>query len=416
MFQPVRLLCLVLCIMAGNHATILAEDCKPANTPSYPDFRIGIYLAADSHPQNLQLSRMIADWAGHGINTVVIRRDIYYNLAPQGLHSLAKQWEIELIIGVHFGPASEPRKKMRELIRRVNSYPDSDAVKAWYAADEFEGCYTRQVGPDTERVWREFVSMIKAEDPNREVIVNHDARTDAWGGRFAELGEDESWCSVFWANHYAIDFLRKTMATHRKAYGDVCPPLTFVYGAQSTNKAGSAKDYEQHGISGVTLQQLKQISTREDIADYILTAKKVGASGAVFFCYDGYYDFRYYTLVDERGRSVEEKMEGIRDAAEQIARLEGRPGLQMKFQANTLLINTLTSSTGQAVKQITVQISDDGGYTWQTIPGLGPTGGTVDCGYDDHRNILRARCYDDRSYSLWSVGNTFPWAAPRPHE
>ncbi|MDA1280925.1 MAG: sialidase family protein, partial [Chloroflexi bacterium] len=260
--------------------------------------RIGVYLAADNHPQNLQLSRMMADWAGHGINTACMRADIYLNLAPQGFHTLAKQWGIDLVVQPTLGPGPEHRRRMQELIQRVDSYQDSDAVTAWYAVDEFEGVYDSDRPADTEKVWRELVSAIKDLDPKRNVIVNHDARTGSWGGRFAQLGEDESWCSVFWANHHAADFLRKTMATHRAAYSDDCPALTLAYGAQSTNKAGSATDYEQHGISGVTLEQLKSVSTREDIADYVLTAHNLGAGGAAFFCYDGYYDFQYYTLAD----------------------------------------------------------------------------------------------------------------------
>ena len=395
---------------------------KAPDAPSDRPFRIGVYLAADNHPQNLQLSRMMADWAGYGITTVCMRADIYLNLAPQGLHTLAKQWGIDLVVQPTLGPGPEHRRRMQELIQRVDSYQDSDAVTAWYAVDEFEGVYGSERPADTEKVWEELVSVIKDLDPKRKVIVNHDARTGSWGGRFAQLGEDESWCSVFWANHHAADFLKKTMATHRAAYSNDCPPLTFVYGAQSTNKAGSATDYEQHGISGVTLEQLKSVSTREDIADYVLTAHQLGAGGAAFFCYDGYYDFQYYTLVDERGRSVEGKMEGIRDAAQQIARSKGRSEVtltveDMTTQKNKLVITAVTASEGQPVEETLVQISFDGGYSWVTVPGFANNGGTVEHSYvpAGRWSMLRARCRNGQNWSLWTVWNAFPAAKPRPH-
>ena len=408
-----------------------ALGCSPAGTasdktgevPSRRDFRIGVFLAADRHPQNLQLSRMVADWAGHGINTVCMREDIYANLAPQGLNTLAKQWGVDLVVSPIFGAGPTHRARMRELIRLVNGYPDSDAVKAWYACDEFEGRFGTGRPPGVEETWREVVSAIKSLDPTREVIVNHDSRIDSWGGRFAYLGENESWCSTFWANRYASDFLKKTLNTHRRAYGNDCPALTFVYGAQSNNKAGDVKSLEPHGITGVTLEQLRSVSTRDDIADYILTAHGLGAGGAVFFCYDGYYDFQHYTLVDERGRSVEGKMEGIRFAAEQIAGLAGRPKLTMAVQdktaeSNQLRIEVTTVPGSRPVERVAVEISYNGGYTWHAVPGFGPHGGTVEHGYvpEGRWSMLRARCDDGKCHSLWSVWNVFPISPPRLHE
>ena len=266
--------------------------------------------------------------------------------------------------------------------------------------------------------------MIRRLDPHRRVIVNHDARTQGWGGRFASLGEDESWCSVFWANHYATEFLRKTMAVHRAAYGEKAMPLTFVYGAQSTNTFNAEQNIIDAGLAKVKLADLKALTTRADITDYILTAFKLGASGASFFVYDGYYDWTFYTLVDARGQSVNGKMEGIRDAADQIAATEGRPGLglEVKEGGTDLSITIATLPKTGAVKSVQVELSHDGGYTWMAIGGFGPTGGMVKHTVANpplqrpYWSMVRARCFDGQNYSLWSVWNVFPWRAPRASE
>jgi hypothetical protein len=388
------------------------------------EFRIGVYVNGDTHPQNLPASRMMADLAAHGITRAVLLTKQYMQLAPQGLHSLAKQWGIQLFIGNIRAGEGADEANMRMLIDLVNSRPDADAVAGWYADDEVEGAHDPAREPDYEAQLRRFVAMIRRMDPGRKVIVNHDARTAKWGGRFVRAGEDESWCSVFWANHFAEGHLRTTMGAHRAAYGASARPLTFVYGAQSTNKFGAESELPTAGLRGATLADLKAVSTRADITDYVMTAYRLGASGASFFVYDGYYDWTYYTLVDERGRSVEGKMEGLRDAADRIAADRGRPTLELQVASSSpaLDIAVVTRPGADPVRRTSVQISYDGGYTWSSVPGFGAKGGKmhfvvphgpIQRGY---WSMVRARCFDGTRTSLWSVWNVYPASAPRPSE
>jgi hypothetical protein len=388
------------------------------------EFRIGVYVNGDTHPQNLPGSRMMADMAAHGVSRAVLLTKQYMQLAPQGLHSLAKQWGIQLFIGNIRAGAAADEGNMRMLIDLVNSRPDADAVAGWYADDEVEGAHDPTAEPDYEARTRRFVPMIRRMDPRRRVIVNHDARTEKWGGRFVRAGEDESWCSVFWANHFAEARLRKAMAAHREAYGASAKPLTFVYGAQSTNKFGAESELPTAGLQGATLADLKAISTRSDITDYIMTAYRLGASGASFFVYDGYYDWTYYTLVDERGRSVEGKMEGIRDEAERIAADQGRPTLDLRVASSSpaLDIAVATRPGAAPVRRTSVQVSHDGGYSWSSVAGFGAEGGKVRLPIAHHPiqrgywAMVRARCFDGKRTSLWSVWNVYPASAPRSSE
>lgn len=410
---------LVILIMS-----VLLVGTTRARAEGRGDFCIGVYVNGDSHPQNLPPSRMAADWAAHGITRAVLLTKQYMQLAPQGLNSLAKQWGIELYIGNIWAGTSEDERNMRMIINLVNSYPDSDAVKGWYAGDEVEMSQDPASDPTIEEKLRGFVAMIRELDPNRKVIVNHDARTQKWGGRFASLGEDESWCSVYWANHCAAGYLNKTMAVHHAAYGDAAIPLTFVYGAQSTNTFPAQQNATDAGLEGVTLEQLKATPTRADIADYIMTAHKLGASGASFYVYDGYYDWTFYTLVDARGRSVDGKMEGIRDAVDQIAARAGRPSLTLNVEHDdrSLDIRVKTEPGQRPVESVGVDISYDGGYTWQRVSDFEPQGGamkyTIPCHpiQRPYWSMLRARCFDGSQYSLWSLWNVYPWHATRGSE
>ena len=390
-------------------------------------FQVGVYLNSNSHPHNLQVSRMMADWAHHGISRVVVIPYSFSQLAPQGLCTLAKQWGIELYlsnIAPHdLSSLGEHEKHIRALIDLVNSFPDSDAVKGWYAHDEVEGRLNPRQHPGVEEWLRGFVAQLRQLDPQRKVIVNHDARTQSWGGRFAQLGEDESWCSVFWANHYAEKFLQKVIATHRAAYGEEVP-LVLVYGAQSINKtAHEDKALEilaPYGVEGITVEEMKGISTREDIADYILTSHRLGVAGTSFFVYDGYYDYTWYSLVDERGQSKDGKMEGIRDAMEQTRQRDGSPCLDLQVQGGgPLTITVAVTPNGRPVEHVIVEASHDSGYTWQQVPGFDATGGTVEYSMP-HRwqrplwTMIRARCSDGQHHSLWSVWNVFPAFPPNP--
>jgi hypothetical protein len=391
--------------------------CNVALAGDLKSFRIGVYVNGDTHPQNLPASRMMADMAGHGITRAILLTKQYMELAPQGLNTLAKQWGIELWIGnIRAGDPTD-ESNMRMMIKLVNSYPDPDAVTGWYADDEVELNYDPARNPGIEKKIRDFVSLIRKLDPKRKTIVNHDARTHQWGGRFMNLGEDISSCSVFWANQYATKFLQKTMDTYHKAYGKNAPPLIFVYGAQSTNTFTSPENMSGAGLEGVTIPELQAIKTGADITDYIMTAHKLGASGASFYIYDGYYDSKYYTLVDERGRSVDGKMEAIQDAADQIAKSEGRPTLKLdvKLEGNAQVI-TVNPSTCISVK---VEISNNGGYTWTPIKGFSKSGGTVKYTpphtplIRSYWGMIRARCFDGTKYSQWRVWNVYPWSEPK---
>ena len=407
----------------GNNSTVQ----RTGKSRSPGAFQLGVYLNSNSHPHNLQVSRMMADWARHGVNRVVMITYSFSQLAPQGLCTLAKQWGIELYLGniwpPRLGALEEHERHIQALIDHVNSFPDSDAVRGWYAYDEAEAVLDPRNHPGVEKWLRGFVAQLHRLDPRRKVIVNHDARTRNWGGRFMQLGEDESWCSVFWANHYAEKFLQKVIATHRAAYGEEVP-FVLVYGAQSINK--TAQEFGEkaleilapYGVEGLTAEEMKNISTREDIADYILTSHRLGVAGTSLFVYDGYYDYTWYSLVDERGQSKDGKMEGLRDAIEQIRQQEGWPGVSLQVQGeDPLSIAVAVTPNGRPVKRVTVEASHDGGHTWLPIPGFDATGGTVKyskpyCWQRGLWTMIRARCSDAKHDSLWSVWNVFPAFPP----
>ena len=405
----------VISALAALAAPTGAVASKPANGSG---FKMGVYLNSSAHPSNLQMSRMVADWANHGVTQVAVISYVYIQLAPQGLNTQAKRWGIDLYISncwpAPLTPMDEVERDTRATIALVNSYVDSDAVKGWYAGDEVEFLDPTKL-PGIETYERDYVSLLRRLDPKRRVAVNHTDDLGKWNGRFMKLGEDVSWCSVFWANHFAEARLNKVLAAYRAAYGPG-KALTAVFGAQSLSRAIQEKQQlSLYGLEGLTLEQAQKSVMRADIADYILTAHRLGFAGASLFVYDGYYDATWYSLVDERGRSREGRMEGIRDAMEQIRKSEGCPSLKLDVKFPEIQVTTFANRA--PVRKTTVEVSYDSGHTWRPVSGFGAAGGRAELKppvswMRSEWTMVRARCYDGRRHSLWSVWNCFPWREP----
>lgn len=340
--------------------------------------------------------------------------------AHQKLHTLAKGWGIAIYISNVRNTSSDAEAQRRDLetIRDlVDSHPDPDAVVGWNVADEVELALDPERHPDAEEHLRAFVELARRVDPKRNILVNHDARNQKWGDRFLRLGEDEPTCSVFFANHLATAHLKRVLRQFEESHPGQRP--LFVYGGQSSNQM-SAEGMARMGLKGGP-DDVRKIEPRDDIVDYILTSYRVGAAGTMFFVYDGYYDYYWYSLVDERGRSKEGKMEGILDAIRQIRRDEGWPCLTLKVTPSrrSLAIEAVTQSHQRPVESAKVQISFDGGYTWSDIRGFAAAGGTVEFQIPHvwqrpAWSMVRARCFDGEHHSLWSVWNVFPAPKPNP--
>ena len=437
---PCVLALLLLCVSGCSAAPATKPLTKPIAKSTAPisNFKLSVYFNAHAHPQNLPLSRVLADLAGHGVTRIVVLSQIYNEWAPLGLHRLAKEWGIEIVISNLLNPltydknvstatlAQRNEKDMKALIARVNAQPFPEVVTAWYAADEAEYSFKKTDVPDAEIRLRNFVSLIKRLDPKRKVIVNHDARNSQWGG-FFKLGEDESWCSVFWANSYATNFLKKQLAG-LQANSKV--PVTLVYGAQ--NMSGESGEIlrellQTYGLENISPEEARKRSVRQDVADYIVNSQRVGAQGAALFTYDGYYDYTYYSMVDERGRSKEGKMEGVRDAVETLSANSGAPSLQVKITPSaflplprTLTIETIAApnaTTKTPLQSVQVFVSDNGGHSWQAVKAFSKPNQTVtfELPHDWQRPnwmMVRARVFDGNKYSLWSVWNALPWSPP----
>ena len=146
-------------------------------------------------------------------------------------------------------------------------------------------------------------------------------------------------------------------------------------------------------------------------------------AGTSLFVYDGYYDYYCFSLVDERGRSKEGKMEGIRDAVEEIRKQEGWPSIALNAKSlgrKELSIEVHAHPNSSPITETTVEISFDGGYTWTPVDGFENEGGTVVYRGFHHWQrpawtMVRARCFDGEHHSLWAVWNVFPAREPSPH-
>lgn len=398
---------------------ITTQNLPARNTP----FKVAVYMNANSHPPNLHLGRMMAQLADSGVDTISMIVYQFQQLAPQGLVSLAKDWGITLNVGVSWPPnidlaEDSVKTAYQHLIDTIEKYDTTGVVSDWYIADEVETNY----GPDKqpERYLSRFVQIMKALDPKRGTIINHTDHALKWDGKMLNLGEDETWCSVFWANSGAEKRLDKLLAKYRQSFPQG-RGVVAVFGAQGTSKAITTEENRLfQGIDGMTLAQLKGRSTSRDIQDYVETAFRLGFIGAALFAYDAYYDYTWYSLVDERGRSREGRLEGLRAGVVAIRKAQGHPTVSLTVETkepNNVVVSVNAVQGKRTIESLNVEVSDDGGYTWASIDGFEKTGGVVD--YSPKVGwqrvgwlIIRARAFDGEMHSLWSVWNVFPARPP----
>jgi hypothetical protein len=197
----------------------------------------------------------------------------------------------------------------------------------------------------------------------------------------------------------------------------------FVFGAQGVSGMESDEMLAEYGMPDLPLGEAKRRTVSQDISDYLLTSYKIGTDGAALFCYDGYYDYTYYTLVDERGQWKDGKMGAVLSAAKKISAMQGKPKVVLKVQPGTDrgLPTTLQveaygvpADETETISQLTVESSLDGGYTWKAVPGIDTAGGKFTYSFlpDGWARanfvMVRARAAVGDRKSLWSVWNPHP--------
>jgi hypothetical protein len=421
----------------GNSQRFFDNVRLTSTAQTFEPFGLSVYLSGINHEANLDPSRMLADLASLGCTRVVLNSFIYSQWVPLQFNQLAKDWGIDVCIGGIvlcdvFNPATPPTgtnivdpvkwsqalSDFDALKAFVDNQPDADAVKAWYLLDEIEAYISPTKLPQAQQVLRNLVGYVKAADPGRKTLINHDFRRSAWGGSFLWPGEDETWCSTFFHNSYASAALAGIVSDLKSI--NPSGKATCVFGAQGVQDFSTQQMLSDYEMVGLTVAGAQARSAYIDIQDYLLTSYNVGASGAALFCYDGYYDFQYYTVATERGESKTQKMEAVRLAMNQIAAMEKRPtttlGVTWTNGQNgvTVSVSTAAAAGGATVTNLTVQVSVDGGYTWETLGGFGLSGGQVNYDFSTQRwqskelTMVRARCQAGGRYSLWQVFNAFP--------
>jgi len=386
-------------------------------------YSMAVYLNSHSHPSNLQMPQMLASLANVGVTRLIVNPRVYLELAPQGLNTVAKRWGMELVVGMAPDPCSPistnyTENEIRESVKLINSYPDSDVVIGWYLSDEIELNYGKRF-PAIGIHLAAISKLFKKYDPARKTFVNHhDDRTNS-DGKLLFAGEECPSCSVFWANHFAIERLREVKSLFRTTYGENVP-LVAVFGAQGTRNALTTETNLQFNkVVGIDLKQVSKIPVRQDIADYVATPFSLGFAGTAFFVYDGYYDYDWYSIVDERGRSKEGRLEGIRDGMAAVRAAEGCPSLAMEVDKEKMRIQLKPAAIdGKPVDEVVLEYSNDGGYSWKPIPDVRPDTQSVSIpqfGFSGlswmqlEWTMIRSRCAAGGKRSLWTVWNTFGW-------
>ena len=95
------------------------------------NFVIGVYIG--SHNCDIPLDKMFQDFANRSINLLVVNGHNYKLLAPKGLCTLARNYDIHLVCQLFYSPnksMEENIKNMEARIKFVNSSKDNDMVIA----------------------------------------------------------------------------------------------------------------------------------------------------------------------------------------------------------------------------------------------------------------------------------------------
>jgi hypothetical protein len=389
-------------------------------------YKLMFYLNANAHPENLQMGRIFADMANMGATTVCMLPQIYMEFAAQGLNSVAAQYGIGIVVNgmMHLNDnmsETDARAAYKKNIDRINSYENGKSVIGYGLSDEVEGGRRNQKAVDIGRILTARTKLLQELDPKRFVFTNHHVNSIPTRGGMIRSGETFTGCSVFWANRYAEKRLLQVKKWFEEAGLGKVPQLA-IYGAQGTaNAMASPKSMSANGIEGVTIGQIKKISLKDDIIDYIVVPFGLGYAGTGIFAYDAYYDYHWYSIVDERGRSNSKKREAIRQGMELVRAAEGCPTLKLTVgvKGKTLNIRTNASSVKAKISKIIAEVSFDGGITWKRIKKIKVnTPGTKfklpEAWMRSRWTMVRAIAIDNNGKkSFFSVWNAFPWGKPK---
>lgn len=410
----ILILATVFLVLLSQPATTSGDNQKETMSRLMDDFVLGVYIG--SHGCKIPMDRMFQDFANRSINLLVVNWHNFKLLAPKGLCTLAKNYDIYLVVQLFYEPKKSfdyHYRKIDEHIRFVNSFANNNRVIAWSIGDEPENSHAKIRDYEVNII--RFGKMLREKDSKRLLYMNH---MPGFRMPMYRCGEDVSAVSQFWMISWPKgikELYDKTRAEiQRVTYQKKFITTGIGAGIQWFQKK-DCKSYLPG--TGITVKDTAKRQSDEDILEYMLTAYENKTQGFVVFVYDGMFDKAYhpYTLTDKNGNDCKGKWSAFLRGSRMIRSRQGWPVCRIvePIDGQTakgnmpITICSFAQPDQPPVEKVFCQYSMDGGFSWKNIREVKSGLVTFDAKFPQSKRdgdvLIRARAESSQRASSWHV-------------
>lgn len=377
-------------------------------------FHIGVYVETGGTKNPIQ--KMFRDFAERSIDLIWVNFNYFNAMQPKGLLSYAKSHGVSLVIQCFITAADVKvengktviiaedrlRNQVRQLKQILDRDPAGDAVIGYAMNDEIEFTWKPSDFPNAEQVFQHYARLIRQEDPNRLVNMNHSPRHGDTSQLFLYAsGEDWPWCSIYattGANRGHILKIRDMARQH--GFPNYIAVGQTLQGTRTFKDA----DLRWHGFpDDVSSKDYADYPVTRQIEDTFFWTYQQGLSGLVYFVYDPGRNASYIGdgMVNDDGTDKDGKWTAFLAGAQTVRRLQGWPEItRVVRNGRDLTITASGQWGGHRIKWIEVQSSNDQGKTWSTRSKIRDRSGTIALP-PDVTSPVRIRAWDGHRFSRW---------------
>ena len=253
----------------------------------------------------------------------------------------------------------------------------ADTLAGWYTADEIE---TYPDDNDLIDHYNLFNSILREEDPNRDIVMNHSHWPPPAYDHYWDVNDTWCWASINYLaeandpNGYVSGNEQIVGAAQTRAAGIGHDNLVTV--AFSAGNPWTAFTVDQLGWCQYTpedqntVDYLATFSDKEWTKRYLWTPYRQGAAGVSFYIYDGSLA---WSFVDPNGDDRNDNWDGVYEAVREVRADMGWPECYIdspaedSSQAGVIDVNVSTVDHGGSVSKVIFDYSCNNGRSYEYL-------------------------------------------------
>lgn len=349
------------------------------------DFTIGAYYMVVGADNNFDYDYGFMDLARNGANFVTVMGGALNN---SSIWASLKHWGMTGTFAYNrlngYGPGWDPCDMVSDIIYERNLY-NGMYYNGEYVGDAYVG-HVMQDEPecgdglteDQKNFLRAYADIYHQYNPDRKIYVNH--CDPPW----YDLHEKQATCSVSYTISVNGSRINDRIQAARNiglenfTVVNLPVPLWIAMGGEY---GGNETSINYVGLGPFSEDVMNWLATRtnyQDVYEYMLTACNFGAKGFTVYCYNNYSILYSISLVDPNGFDNNGKLTGFGDAAHDIRRSQGWPGVDLfnngvafndrgTYPAGDFTLTAAAESSSGTIEKVVFGKSIDGGGIWETI-------------------------------------------------